>query len=159
MFDKHVKVTELIQRGYRYALSLCADDAQAEDLVHDAWLRLQPSRGSRPEIGLLIRTVRNLYIDRYRRSRLVVVEALEDDPPSDARWDRDILPHEMEAALARIRPEEREAIYLNVVEGYTAREIADITETSRGTVLSLIARGKRKLADHLRDETEEEDRA
>jgi DNA-directed RNA polymerase specialized sigma24 family protein len=60
---------------------------------------------------------------------------------------RDVLPHQ----LASIRPEEREAIYLNIVEGYTAQEIAEITETSRNSILSLIHRGKKKLATHLED--------
>ena len=150
MFEKNDRLAELIQRGYRYALSLCTNEAEAEDLAHDAWLRLAPSRGQRVEIGLYIRTIRNLYIDRYRRSRLVVVESY-DDEPADTGWDRDILPHEMDAALESIRAEEREAIYLNVVEGYTAQKIADITDSARGSILSLIHRGKQKLALYLTD--------
>ncbi|GEM_PF-3612497 len=42
------------------------------------------------------------------------VESLEEDPATET-WDRDVLPHEMEAALASIRVEELEAIYLNIV--------------------------------------------
>ena len=149
MFKHKTGVEELLQRGFRYALSLCHNAEEAEDLTQDAWVRLS-ARRERIEIGLLITTIRNICIDRYRRSRLIVVEAY-DEEPADTGWDRDILPHEMEAALDQIRPEEREAIYLNIVEGYTAKEIAELTDTSRGTVLSLIHRGKQKLAERLRD--------
>jgi len=152
VFDKNVNLTELVQRGYRYALSLCNDETNAEDLVHDAWVRLQ-GRGKRVEIPLLIVTIRNLYIDRYRRSKLVVVESY-DDQQTGVDPDRVILPHEMEAAMSQIRPEKREAIYLNVVVGYSAQEIADLTETSRNSILSLIHRGKQKLARLLSDPKE-----
>jgi RNA polymerase sigma-70 factor, ECF subfamily len=149
--------TDRLQRGFRYALSLCCNETEAEDLVQDAWLRLYPAHQSKIDIGLLITAIRNLYIDRYRRSRLIVVEPYDENLP-DSGWDRNILPHEMDEALAQIRPEEREAIYLNVVEGYTAQEIAQITDTTRNSVLSLIHRGKKKLAVLLRD-SEQEDQA
>lgn len=44
----------------------------------------------------------------------------------------------LEQALAQLRSIEREALFLAVVEGYTAQEIADLTQQGRGTVLSLI---------------------
>ena len=155
MFNKEVGVTELLNRGYRYALSLCNTEAEAEDLVHDAWLRLATTHRKKIVISLLITTVRNLYMDRYRRSRLVITEAYDEEPAA-AVPERNILPHEMASALGKIRPEEREAIYLNIVEGYTAREIAEITESPRNTILSLIHRGKKKLADLLEEPSDRE---
>ena len=56
---------------------------------------------------------------------------------------------EIEHALQSIRVEEREAIYLNVVEGYSAQEIAELTQRSRNTVLGLLSRGKQKLVNLL----------
>lgn len=148
MFDRRNKLEALLQSGYRYALSLCADETEAEDLVQEGWLRTNVRYGKNVRTGQFIRAIRNLYIDRYRRSKLVVLETLEEEP-SGPELDRDVLPHEMDEALSTIRPEEREAIYLNVVEGYSAREIADLTDSSRNTVLSLIHRGKAKLADYF----------
>ena len=56
---------------------------------------------------------------------------------------------ELEGALTRLRAPEREALFLNVVEGYTAREIAALTNQPRGTVLSLIHRAKQQLRQAL----------
>ena len=62
---------------------------------------------------------------------------------------------EMDAALGRLRIEEREALYLAAVEGYTASEIAELTDRPRGSVLSLLHRAKARLRDVLRCEQEE----
>jgi len=52
----------------------------------------------------------------------------------------------------QLRPNEREALYLNAVEGYTAREIAKQTDMPRNTVLSLIFRARKKLAEIIAPE-------
>ncbi len=56
----------------------------------------------------------------------------------DARLD-------LEGLLSNLRPEEREALYLNVVAGYTVQEIADLTGRPAGTVGSLMHRARHKL--------------
>jgi len=38
---------------------------------------------------------------------------------------------------------------LNVVMGYTAQQIAELTDKTRNTVRSLISRDKKKLANYL----------
>ena len=53
-------------------------------------------------------------------------------------------------ALGTLRPDERETLFLAVVEGYTAQEIADMTQRPRGTILSLLHRTKEKLRNLLR---------
>ncbi len=52
---------------------------------------------------------------------------------------------ELEWALATLRPVEREPLFLSAVEGFTAREIGELTDRPRGTVLSLIHRAKGKM--------------
>ena len=60
------RLNDLLQRAFRYALSLTANRASAEDLLQEACLRL--SRGSGPwKTGYLQKTVRNLFLDGYRR--------------------------------------------------------------------------------------------
>ena len=44
-----------------------------------------------------------------------------------------------------MRVEEREALFLWAVEGYTAREIAEMCSSPINTVLSRLHRGRRKL--------------
>lgn len=143
---------DLLQAAYRYAFSLAHHGADAEDLVQDAWLRLH-QKHRRVTRSLLFTTVRNLYIDQYRRNKLIVFENFDEETTIT---DAAIIPdhttmQDLEPALAQLRPEEREAIFLNSVEGYTIQEIADFTARPRGTVLSLVHRGKQKLAHLLKD--------
>ena len=51
----------------------------------------------------------------------------------------------LEDALGELRPNERAALYLSAVEGYTAREIGELLDMPRGTVLSLMHRGRNRL--------------
>lgn len=148
-------IDELLDAGYRYALSLTHDVTEAEDLVQDASLALLASGGSW-ERPYFFATVRNRFIDRYRRSRKVLFLALDPDDrtaaePPDFTWEApDVLETVLlNNALERLRTEEREALFLAVVEGYTAEEIAKMTDRPRGTILSLLHRAKKKLRELL----------
>ena len=143
---------ELLQAGYRYALSLTADAAEAEDLAQQGWLRLHERYGGGKKKALLFTTVRRLFIDRYRRSRrveLVAIEDLETEPEDLAMPSLEHV--DLERLLNGLREKEREALFLHAVEGYTAAEIADLTGQSRGTVLSLIHRARHKLVAGARE--------
>jgi RNA polymerase sigma-70 factor (ECF subfamily) len=137
---------ELLQAAYRYALSLTHREADAEDLVQEAWLRLYQQYGGQMERARLFAAVRNLFVDQYRRHQLVAFEPYEEGQVGVDDVGDVVTAEDLEPALAALRPEEREAIFLSCVEGYTAREIAEFSGRPRGTVLSLINRGKRKMA-------------
>ena len=150
---------ELIQAGYGYALSLTGEAADAEDLVHEAYLRLARRGQRRPDRPLLFTTIRNLYVDAWRRRQRFSSEALHEEHPApgpteDLHLDR----VDLTEALSRLRSEEREAIYLQAVQGYTAAEAARLMDRPRGTVLSLIHRGKARLRSFLCEPPPEEDR-
>jgi RNA polymerase sigma-70 factor (ECF subfamily) len=55
----------------------------------------------------------------------------------------------LQAALAAITPDQRQAIVLFDIEGYDYQEIADLTGVSLGTVKSRIHRGRLALRDRL----------
>lgn len=140
----------LIQRGYRYALSLTRDAAAAEDLLQDAWISILSRRAPR-HVGYLFATIRNRFVDLDRRRRLVVLEPLE---PEVAPWIEedplDLEAHhvradEVEKVLGALRAEEREVLYLAVVEGWSVREIAELTDRPLGTVSSWLRRAKLRL--------------
>ncbi len=137
---------DILNAGYRYALSLSPNRQDAEDLVHDAWIRLDNRYGKAPEKGLLYTTIRNLYIDRYRRARKIQFSEYVEEfhSPEDVAPDN-ITAEEMDRFLHKLRDVEREALFLSVVEGYTADEISKMTNTARGTVLSMIHRSRIKL--------------
>ncbi len=155
------ELNELIQSGYRYAYSLSSDTQDAEDLVHDAWIRVERRYGPTPDKALLFRAVRNLFIDRYRRTqRLRLVEYHEDDlVVIDEATDNelpDIDDEKLSDCLHRLRDVEREALFLSVIEGYTAQEISQLTMSPRGTCLSHIHRAKQKLRKWLGDTNQPE---
>lgn len=144
------ELRELLQRGYRYALSLSHDPDRAADLVQDACVAVLAAQGAWTR-GYLFAAIRTRFIDRQRRHRLVVVEPIGDDEfglDSSSWRDEEGLDCDVEAlgrALDVLRVEEREALFLTAVEGYTAREVAEATDRPRGTVLSLVHRARAKL--------------
>ena len=151
----------LLQQGYRYALSLTHNTARAEDLLQDAWVSILKAHGPWQK-GYLFTTIRNRFIDQYRRERLVVIESLEDEDRVEAatdNWqDAMMFRAEMDTvrqALGTLRAEEREALYLSAVEGYTAAEIAEMTQRPRGTVLSMMFRARKKVRAYCQQQERE----
>jgi RNA polymerase sigma-70 factor, ECF subfamily len=139
---------ELLQSGFRYAYSLCHDFHDAEDYVQQAWYKLHRKYGKVETKALLFKTIRNLRMDRLRRDHVVSFEAIEDREFASGA-NRKASGDDVSVLLSGLRNEEREALYLNVVEGYTAQEISDQTGSPRGTILSLIHRAKKKLSERL----------
>lgn len=154
---------ELMDHGYRYALSLARDGHDAEDLVQTAFFRLYRKYGCVTNKAVMITAIRNLFFDSCRRPKLVIyldqpedIEQASAGPASEPGASLDL-----DELLAHLRPEEREALYLNAVEGYSASEIAELTQQPRNTVLSLIHRGKQRLenvVERERDSIKREDR-
>lgn len=152
MANQREELEELLQRGFRYALSLAHDEGRAEDLLQDACVSILRAGGPF-HIGYLFRAIRNRFIDQCRRERIVMFEPVdgleeaEEDVAGlddlEIRADMDTL----ERALGALRAEEREAIYLAAVEGYTVKEISELTGRSPGTVSSAIFRARRKVAE------------
>ena len=147
---------DLLQRAYRYALSLTHDADEARDLVQDASLSVA-RRGGPWHAGYLLTAVRNRFLDLRRRPHLFDHDAdesalsdLADDPaPDDAA---PFAAHALNDALGGLREAEREGLYLHAVEGLTASEIGALTDRPRGTVLSLLHRTKKKLRARLGEE-------
>ncbi|MEZ4317777.1 MAG: RNA polymerase sigma factor [Myxococcota bacterium] len=149
----------LLQNGYRYALSLTHDKAFAEDLLQEAWAKMLKAGGPRHK-GYLYAAIRNGFIDERRRNKVVSIVPTEvPELYADALVGADVRAERRQRlarALAVLRPEEREALYLNAVEGYTADEIGKLSETPRNTVLSLLHRARRKVLAAFDAETTQE---
>ncbi len=139
---------DLVDAGFRYAFSLTHHRQDAEDLVQQACLRVVRKQGGVAEKGYLFVTIRNLFHDRLRRGSLISFAVLNDQAAigsdsADIRHTDNRL--DLEAILATLPCEERELIYLNCIEGFTAQEISEITGDPRGTILGRLARIKEKL--------------
>jgi RNA polymerase sigma-70 factor, ECF subfamily len=145
---------ELLDRAFRYALSLTHDRALAEDLLQEACLGVS-RRGGPWQIGYLLAAVRNKYLDHCRRNATVKFEPLDEadaascTAPASTMEIDDSLGDPMARALARLKPGERELLYLSAVEGFSTREIMRLTGRPRGTILSEIHRARLKLQQWL----------
>lgn len=150
MPDESIDIRELLQRGYRYALSLSHDGARAEDLVQDGWLRLLAARSPLTP-GTLVRAIYCRFVELYRRDRRVKFEPLPDNASNGngADFVYQAEDAELNAALGRLLPEERAALYLAHVAEWSTDEIAELFEWPRGTVHSVLHRLRKRLRDEL----------
>jgi RNA polymerase sigma-70 factor (ECF subfamily) len=153
---------------YAFAYRLCGDRSSAEDVVQETLLRA--FRGSEalrePERARfwLTRIAASASADRFRREgdhqkdisldderHFSLFDTLvEEDPfPYSDRLHLDFLDlfddERLTAALQHIHPPYRTALVLAYVYGYKAREIAEITGTTVGTVLARLHRGRKQL--------------
>jgi RNA polymerase sigma-70 factor (sigma-E family) len=136
----------------RLAYLLTGDRALAEDLVHEAFVRLFGRfRDLRnPDaFGAYLRTaVVNLARSHFRRRR-VERAYLERERQSPSAPPAEIDGREeMWAALQQLRPRQRAAIVLRYYEDLTEAQTAEVLGCAVGTVKSLVSRG----IGHLRGE-------
>ena len=139
LYDRHVDAI------YRYVYYRVRDDAEAEDLTSDVFMRaLKAMPRYEPRqafLAWLYRIARNAVIDRARRGgRQVSFEDALDHPSAEhivipdnellSRSDSDTL----RAALAKLTPLQQEVVVLRFLEGYTTQEIARIVGKREGTV-------------------------
>ena len=142
-----------LQRLYRYGFSLTRDEDAAYDLLQDALeisLRKAPDNTA-AAMGYVQSIMRNRFIDQYRRDHRHPTVSFDDNDNQPVNIDPRVLEdiviaeHEVEAILAMLEPLEHELLFFWAVEGYTAQEIADRTDSTRGTVLSRIHRLRQKI--------------
>ncbi len=143
---------ETLLAAYRYALALTHDEWLANDLLGDACLSVLRADGPL-DSAYLLKAVRSRFIDHCRRNgdgrpRVVSLngEACPSRPERTAHADAATT---LDQALAALRPEEREVLFLHAVTGLTAKEIATISDQPRSTVLSLLQRGRSKVRQRM----------
>lgn len=167
----HAEFTALVSphldRMYSLALRLSGDRSEAEDVVQDALVRAYRSIGQlrEPERvrSWLTKIVVSSWRDRCRKEgdherdlsiddeRFSLFDTLvEEDPfPYSDRLHLDFLElfddERLTEALRAIHPPNRTAVVLAYVYGYKAREIAELTGTTVGTVLARLHRGRKQL--------------
>jgi len=144
-----------LQRLYRYGFSLTRNEDAAYDLLQDALeisLRKAPANDN-ATISYVQRIMRNRFIDQYRRDHRHQIVSLDENQPVsiDPQVLEDIViaEHEVESIMVMLEPLERELLFFWAVEGYTAQEIADRTDSPRGTILSRIHRLRQKILRHM----------
>jgi len=153
--------------AYNLALRLSRQPEVAEDIVNDAYVRALGGfanyRGGDGRSWILT-IVRNRFYDWLREQRLkgtVPLTRPANDGDGDEDWDfPDTEQDDPEEALAkksqagalhalinRLPPRLREVIILREMEELSYREIADITASPIGSVMSRLSRARSALAE------------
>jgi RNA polymerase sigma-70 factor, ECF subfamily len=146
-------------RLWAIALRVMRNPEDAADALQDAYIaafrRAGSYRGDAAVTTWLHRVVVNACLDRLRSLKVRAVDALPDDldrvprlgapPPADPMEQADQRDQVM-AALDRLNPDQRAALVLVDMQGYSVEEAATILGCAPGTVKSRCARGRAKLA-------------
>ena len=158
-------------RLWAVALRTTGDREDAADAVQDAFVSAMRAtapagadgtgtaaaafRGDAAVTTWLHRIVVNACLDRLRRRAARPTEPLPDtEPVSTARNEFSAvdLSQDVTAALATLPPEQRAALVLVDMYGWSVEDTAAVLECAPGTVKSRCARGRARLLPLLREE-------
>jgi RNA polymerase sigma-70 factor (ECF subfamily) len=141
----------------RFAISICGSSDIADDLVQTACERALTNAGAyQPGTRFdawMFRIIRNLWIDRLRRQKTA-------GPTEDVEERRDLAGSsgvkEIEArselrlvaaAISELPLEQREVLLLVCIEDLSYQDAADLLGIPIGTVMSRLARARKKLGE------------
>jgi RNA polymerase sigma-70 factor (ECF subfamily) len=136
---------------WAYLLRICGRRDVADDLLQESYCRFLTAR--LPEMdaaesrSYLFRIATNLLHDRWRRREVPdnvnkTRQSCEDDP--ETRTD-------VRRAFERLKPRERQLLWLAHVEGFDHREIARLTGLKVASIRVLLFRARGELAGALRE--------
>ena len=135
----------------RLAFLLTGDKHLAEDLVHDAFIRMFSRFRHRREPdsfgAYLNRTIVNLSRDHFRR-RARETKHLESERAAVSRATAEPNVEERYALLSMLQvlpPRQRAAVVLRHYQDLSERQVADALDCSHGAAKALIARGMEAL--------------
>ncbi|MFB9723396.1 RNA polymerase sigma factor SigM [Planobispora longispora] len=154
-------------RMWAVALRTLGDPDEAADAVQDAFVsayrKAESFRGEAAVTTWLHRIVVNACLDRMRRKSVrpvaddELIEAAERDTPvPDQTAEREVS-MEVSSALKLLPADQRAALVLVDMMGYSVEDAAHVLQVPSGTVKSRCARGRAKLVpilSHLRNRSD-----
>jgi RNA polymerase sigma-70 factor (ECF subfamily) len=144
---------------WAYLVRVSSDPTLAEDLMQESYVRFlcaanAPSLYDDGETAArlyLFRIASNLLRDHWRRPRAASIEEIPEEffgvHGNTAQSDSQIL---LGPALLKMKPRERQLLWLAHAEGYSHREIAQVTGLATASIRLLLFRARRKIAALLR---------
>ena len=139
---------------WAYLARVSADPALADDLMQESFVRFlvasrpefSPSDGEVAARRYLFRIATNLLRDHWRRPVAASIEEFSEEsfanPDRSGQTDSQAI---LGPALAQMRPRDRQLLWLAHAEGYSHREIAQITGLANASIRLLLFRARRKI--------------
>ena len=163
--DKQARFEETIMphldAAFNLARWLTRNEHDAQDVVQDAFLRafkfFEGFHGGNSRSWLLsiVRNTTYTWLQKNRRPELATVFDEEKHDVEDTASNPEVLllknadRQEIMKAVEELPVEFREAMILRELEGMSYREIADMTDVPVGTVMSRLARARKRLQQSL----------
>lgn len=146
--------------AWRVAYRFAGNEDDASDIVQDAFLRLlDASANYRPTAKFrtyFYRIISRLCLDRAKKKQPLLLETVPDTPDHSLDVTDTIMRREtalaVRAALDALPPNQRLAIVLRYYENLGYEEIASAVVTTTKAVERLLARGRERLREILRDQ-------
>ena len=143
----------LVPRLRRFAVGLSGNAADGDDLCQAAIERALVNRGKWQEgtrlDSWMYTMMRNIWIDearaRQRRGQTFVSDEAGAAVGAEGAQESAVELGNVERALSRLPEEQREAVLLVMVEGYSYKEAAGIVDCPVGTLNSRLVRGRDAL--------------
>ncbi len=141
---------------YRYALWICGNEALAKDLVQETYLRAWKALDRLKDPGAakswLITILRREYARTFERKvprftdldRVVVAEEVKLGP--DEQTEMEIL----RQGIMKLAPKYREPLLMQVILGFSCKEISDALDISNSAVMTQLFRAREQLKSHMR---------
>lgn len=154
--DPREELVEHLPSLRAFAMSLCRNSAQADDLVQDtivkAWTNMDKFKVGTNLRAWLFTILRNTFYSARRRSGREVADVdgafsanLAAKPDHDGR----LAMKDFEKAFATLPDEQREALLLVGASGFSYEEAAEMCGCAVGTIKSRANRGRAKLSELL----------
>ena len=147
---------------WAYLLRVSGDPALAEDLMQESYVRFLCAAGA-PSLAddgeaaarlYLFRIGTNLLRDHWRRPRAPSIEEIPEEffaaQSGAEQTHSQIL---LGPAMRRMKPRERQLLWLAHAEGYSHREIAEVMGLASASIRLLLFRARRKIAALLRNQS------
>ncbi|RRH75768.1 RNA polymerase sigma factor [Falsigemmobacter faecalis] len=137
-----------------FAISLCRNVTQADDLVQEtllkAWRNIEKFDPATNLEAWLFTILRNTFYSSLRKSRREVSDpdgahagSLYEKPAHDGR----LAMNDFQRAFDQLSPEHREVLILVGASGYSCEEASEMMGVAVGTVKSRASRARKKLAE------------